>query len=209
MLNVGRTTVQAARQVIDGGIPELVRAVEAGRLAVSKAAGIAKEKRAEQAGLLDEALKDRSRPARSSRGTAAARAELPAAGGVGDAVDSPPAAGAGHEGGPIVPDTEAAIRGEPGEVAPPSTESGGPDGECSTRLAPALEALIRSCRTIDDVLGPVIRQLDAGIAAPDRAELRTLVSRASAGLYKITENLRRAEEAARDATDQEAWPGTP
>jgi hypothetical protein len=83
------------------------------------------------------------------------------------------------------------------------------DGGSPTRLSPALEDLIRSCRTIDDAQGPVMRQLEAGIAAPVRSDLQTLVSRAWAGLYKIRDHLLSAGEAARDETHEEAWPGTP
>ncbi len=43
ILNVGRSSVQRAREVLDDGAPELVSAVERGRLAVSAAANLAKK----------------------------------------------------------------------------------------------------------------------------------------------------------------------
>jgi hypothetical protein len=39
--NVGRTSVQRARKVIDKGAPVLEAAIESGKMAVSEAAGIA------------------------------------------------------------------------------------------------------------------------------------------------------------------------
>lgn len=48
MLNVGKRSVEHARKVIDSGTPELVQAVESGKLAVSAAAKIAKAEPAYQ-----------------------------------------------------------------------------------------------------------------------------------------------------------------
>ena len=42
LLNVGRRSVQRAREVLDNGSPELIRAVERGQIAVSKAADLTK-----------------------------------------------------------------------------------------------------------------------------------------------------------------------
>ncbi len=43
MLNVGRATVQRAREVLDSGTPDLVKAVERGEMKVSSAAIVAKQ----------------------------------------------------------------------------------------------------------------------------------------------------------------------
>jgi len=49
LLNVGRRSVQRAREVIEHGAPELVQAVEAGRVSVSAAATLAEAPKEEQA----------------------------------------------------------------------------------------------------------------------------------------------------------------
>lgn len=55
MLNVGRSTVQSARAVLESNTPELVEAVESGELAVSRAAEIAKLERSQQLDALEQA----------------------------------------------------------------------------------------------------------------------------------------------------------
>ncbi len=49
MLNVGKRTVERAREVIEGGAPELVAAVESGAVSVSAAADVASLSKPEQA----------------------------------------------------------------------------------------------------------------------------------------------------------------
>lgn len=55
LLNVGRRSVQSARQVLEDGEPELVKAVESGDVAVSRAAEIARLNRDQQLDALEEA----------------------------------------------------------------------------------------------------------------------------------------------------------
>jgi hypothetical protein len=62
MLNVGRRSVQRAREVIDDGVPELVEAVERGEVSVSRAAKIASLPREEQAARITEPKYDVASP---------------------------------------------------------------------------------------------------------------------------------------------------
>lgn len=61
LLNVSRRGVQSAKQVIDHGTPELVQAVESGKVAISVAAVVAKLPETEQAEVLTSGEADMSR----------------------------------------------------------------------------------------------------------------------------------------------------
>lgn len=83
LLNVSRGSVQRAAQVVKEGTPELVAAVEQGRVSVSAAADVASLPRAEQAGIIARGEREILEAARAIRGerakaNAAARAALAA-----------------------------------------------------------------------------------------------------------------------------------
>lgn len=63
MLNVGERSVRNARAVLDKGAPELVRAVEQGKVAVSAAAKIADRPKSEQARIVQKIETDGVKPA--------------------------------------------------------------------------------------------------------------------------------------------------
>lgn len=76
-LGVGRTSVQQAAQVVKEAIPEVVSAVQAGKLRLHRAAEIAELPREEQQSKLAEATDaDRQRTARSSSGVSPVPTEV-------------------------------------------------------------------------------------------------------------------------------------
>ncbi len=209
-LNVGRSSVQQARTIIDAGIPALVHAVDAKEIAVSAAAKIAKEGKAAQLRLLEDARakKGKSSRPRAPKGAGTKDAKSPRLAKHAEATSS--------EGEYDVPETTSKYPEQPTQFAATLDdqrilEDAPTEPNQPAELAVAIEAPVRdiapgpplasiitrfaeACQLIDENVFHVIQEL---ILGPDDSSLvlfEARVSRAKAALFKFTDAITKARD---------------
>jgi hypothetical protein len=225
---VGRPAVQEAQKVLKRGIPDLVRAVEDGRIRVWRAAEIAEADKTEQVALLQDHLAgpDHHKGDRK-KGTAGAKPDRKARGPAGS-VASPPERpapslrdrdGLDDEPGTTeedAPGTET-LRADVGEdrrepLTPagldPARDATGPSvpGDGPSASSPAwfmfrVNEFGDLCRVLAATAPGVIESLEGGMSKRDRHRLRQSVSQARAALEQVEAPLERTKDAEHGGKD--------